>query len=109
LGSPPDVLAVTHLDRVVAELNLCTSYGNVHGRQVATIPMPDDPSDFDFRRQVTDMLFEATPTYMFQGMDLSVMPEEWAKIIADHLQTPLGIMSFGPAPKDKISIERVLS
>ena len=87
-----DALAVTHLDAVVPQMRICTSYevDGVPWRRIVPGPF----RDLGYQAALTALLQRARPGEM-------VRPADWAAEIGDLLGAPVAISSFGPTHADK--------
>ena len=87
-----DALAVTHLDAVVPELRMCTSY-ELDGRPWRRI-VPGPARDLGHQAALTALLTRARPG------DLHT-PADWPAEIAAVLGAPVHLTSHGPATHQK--------
>ena len=87
-----DALVVTHLDAVVPQMRICTSY-EVDGVRWDRI-VPGTFRDLGYQAALTALLDRARPG------DL-VRPADWATDIGDLLGAPVAMTSFGPTAADK--------
>jgi adenylosuccinate synthase len=87
-----DALAVTHLDAVLPDMRICTSYEVDGARWDRIVPGPF--RDLGFQAGLTSLLERARPGDM-------VRPDDWAAEIGDLLGAPIAIASYGPTHADK--------
>ncbi|HET9518381.1 MAG TPA: adenylosuccinate synthetase [Actinoplanes sp.] len=87
-----DALAVTHLDRVPAELRVCTSYETAGGALQRIVP--GERGDLAHQSALTAMLSAARPGALHR-------PDDFAAAIGGLLDAPVLIESAGPTWVDK--------
>lgn len=87
-----DALAVTHLDAVLPQMRICTSYevDGVPWHRIAPGPF----RDLGYQSALTALLERARPA------DL-IRPDDWATEIGDQLGAPVALTSSGPTAADK--------
>jgi adenylosuccinate synthase len=87
-----DALAVTHLDAVLPQMRICTSY------EVDGVPwnriVPGPFRDLGYQAALTALLERARPGDLLR-------PDDWAAQIGDLLGAPVALSSFGPTTADK--------
>jgi len=98
---PLDYLALTCLDRLatIAPIQLCTAYEHVDGRLIEQLAPSPAGQALAYQQTLTDLLGACRPR-------LTAVDDGQALIAAltEALQIPVGICSYGPTAKAKISL-----
>jgi adenylosuccinate synthase len=87
-----DALAVTHLDAVVPEQRICTSY-DLDGLTWDRI-VPGRHRDLAYQEGLTALLRRSRPGSLHR-------PDDWAAEIGSLLGAPVAVESYGPRASDK--------
>jgi adenylosuccinate synthase len=110
-----DGLAVTHLDRL-AELptwRVCTSYlyqgaeqdlspyVQQSGNRVTALRV-QRPPDLQRQEQLTQLLQQCAPVYEVISRRAAGDPAPYLELLAQHLNTPIALLSSGPAADEKV-------